>query len=473
LFIISYLRRGIKTALEEAIACLLLNIRKTPLTADPSVKHQTALTSEQLLNALAVSAVRDDARDGDTFVLAGLLAVTLVATAAEERALAINLAVRPDPSSLAGRVFALLDSAPDAALSAALQQQADRGQLALLAFPRTPHEPPFPLFGLHLLVADVDGEGIRLTHATDSPASPLWVAVNPEALSAPPAPSVSGQPEVLPRDAWIHAARAYLAAGLPAAARVAMERASEVDHPLRRHAIRQLHVDHALSEALAAGDYPLLPVVGHGGTSDLAMIPAPSAGDGSARFAQALEDEMISGAVQPILRAFVLRSVIAGVTFLDLAPGDGHLAVAVALAGTIAPLPVLVERAEWRRQALTGMSTNASARRPDVCQTLADAMALVRQRALQPGVLIHADRKAITDGTLARAVLMVREAGLHFVVVVSETDAAVFSGHETVHRFVPLASLLQLQVGSVAFVNGQFITTTLSQLPRPHLLIAC
>lgn len=442
------------------------------VSSTASLEPTEQVARAELLEELALVAARDDARHGDTLLIPDVRTVTHLARVAADRGIRLALVHRTQDIPTGGRAFLFFARPLTDEQRAACHELAQSNRLALCASPRRSEPRPEFDFGLHHLVAERDADGIRLTFAATCPSSPLWVLVDPAVLAAESTVTEADAAEDdSPSDsmAWIEAARSYLSAGFPEAAKAALARAGTDDPGVRQQAERQQRLDAEIARAVTTSEHPVLPVIGAGADPGIATLPAPLSQMGPVRFSQMLDDEVLAGAVEKVLRVFVLRSVADGATLLDLTPHDGHLAIAVCLAGL--PAPVVVERSAVRRRVLAAADSGGSPVR--IYADVSAALTTLTGESTHAHILVHATLATMTDGSLTSTVLALRAARRGFSVVVSEVNSVVAARDATVDRLLSLAPLLDLEVRSVALHGAQLVVGTLADYPRPQLLFAC
>jgi hypothetical protein len=431
-----------------------------------------SISSLDLLHELVHAVVRDDARDGDAFLVATEMDAGLVRDAAMAQGLHITLC---SPSLLpgTGALFAFVASSPAADIAPAIQDAAAADRLALVAWPRRSGDDEASAaiaraLGLVPLVAARDDDGVHLAHPTTHPDSPLHVAVRPALLGHGRS---SAPVEDAPTDAWRGAAQAYLALGLYGAARVAARRAGEAGDSTAQHANRLADIDTALATALATSAAPLLPVLSGGlGHKVIPLLRAEGTARNAATFGRYLDDEVLGNGVEVIARHFLRMAMGDKATLLDLAPDHGHLAVAIADA--VGMWRVVIAGGSAHHALTRSLAPLPNSLRPAVHVTSEDAV-LAAIKSGAPSVVVHATLATVVDGTLAGAVVALRTRRADFVVVVSGVTAAVIEADATVVATRSLATQLGLSVRGVGIQKGRLVVDELEALPRAQLLLVC
>ena len=431
-----------------------------------------SISSLDLLHDLVHAVVRDDARDGDVFLVAAEMDAGLVRDAAMGHGLHITLC---SPSLLTGTgaLFAFVASSPAADIAPAIQDAAAADRLALVAWPRRSGDDEASAaiaraLGLVPLVAARDDDGVHLDHPTTHPDSPLHVAVRPALLGQGRS---SAPVDDAPADAWRGAAQAYMALGLYGAARAAARRAGEAGDSTAQHANRLADIDTALASALATSAAPLLPVLSGGlGHKVIPLLRAEGTARDAATFGRYLDEEVLGNGVEVIARHFLRMAMGDKATLLDLAPDHGHLAVA--LADAVGMWRVVIAGGAAHHALRRSLAPLPNTLRPAVHATTEDAV-LAAIESGAPSIVVHATLATVVDGTLAGAVVALRARRADFVVVVSGVKAAVIEADETVAATRGLATQLGLTVRGVGIQKGRLVVDELEALPRAQLLLVC
>ncbi len=432
-----------------------------------------SISSLDLLHDLVHAVVRDDARDGDAFLVAGEMDAGLVRDAAMARGLHITLC---SPSLLpgTGALFAFVDSSPAADIAPAIQNAAAADRLALVAWPRRSGDDEASAaiaraLGLVPLVAARDNDGVHLDHPTTHPESPLHVAVRPALLGHGQS---SAPVEDAPADAWRGAAQAYLALGLYGAARVAARRAGAAGDSTTQHANRLADIDTALASALATSAAPLLPVLSGGlGHKVIPLLRAEGTAREAATFGRYLDDEVLGNGVEVIARHFLRMAMGDKAALLDLAPDHGHLAVA--LADAVGMWRVVIAGGAGHHALRRSLAPLPNALRPAVHATTEDAV-LAAIESGAPSIVVHATRGSVDDGSFVSAVRSLRAQRMQHRVVFSGITGICTTVDVDVQRIAAECQALGIPLHGLTLQrDGKFGVAPLAEVPRPHLLVSC
>lgn len=434
----------------------------------------------ELVHDLVYAVVRDDARDGDAFLVASETDAGQVRDAAMAHGRQIALCSASQLPET-GALFAFIETSPAADIAPAIQDAAAADRLALVAWPRHTGDDAESAaiaraLGLVPLVAARDDAGVHLDHVASHPDSPLHVAVRPALLgqggSSASADETQGDITVeASADAWRGAANAYLSVGLYGAARIAARRAGEAGETTAGHAERLAEVDAALSNALATSAAPLLPVLSGGlGHKVIPLLRAEDSARNPTTFGRYLDDELLGNGLEVFTRHFLRMSMGDKATLLDLAPDHGHLAVAIADA--VGVWRVVIAGGSAHHTLLRSLATLPHNLRPTLHATTEAAVRAAIESGA-PSLVVHATLATVVDGTLANAVGVLRSQRADFVVVVSGVTAAVIEQDETVAATLQLAAPLGLSVRGVGLHKGRIVVEALDALPRAHLLLVC
>lgn len=279
---------------------------------------------------------------------------------------------------------------------------------------------------------------------------------------------------------WARAAHAYAVAGLPTAARAAMQRAVRAGHAVSADdaSIRTLiDVDRALAERLADAPSPLVPIRrvsdgAHGAAENGArplFLPLSANDLERGPFQATLADEVFTDHEQLAVRQFLASLLDADTTLVDVGPST--LASPVSILASVSGVRryvVIVNDEEQVRRAELAIAENGVSSCGVVTSDAAVALGEI-ERGVGP-LVIHVRLGMASEPLVAALVESVRRSRRSVQLVWSETASSSVTSHPAFPSVEAVAERLGLRLSGVSTSDGALCRRPLEGDPRPQLL---